>query len=298
MATEIKLKFCGNPVTAEEFSLIKEMTEEFWGISRTELAETLCELMEWKRPNGRLKGVECRQFLEELEARAVIHLPKPRRGKPKGTRSKAGRSKQGEAEQPIKGSVKNVRPITLVKTETREDRELWKELVDRYHYLGFKTPFGACLRYLIRTVGQKPRTLGCMQFSSPAWALEQRDEWIGWDFETRKAQLQLIVQNSRFLILPWIEVKGLASHVLSKAARQISLDWELAFKRRPVLLETFVDPAKFAGTCYRAANWIHLGETKGRGRMDREKSYQEPVRSIWVYPLVREFRAALLGELS
>ncbi len=136
---ETRYKFCGKPVTEEELSLIKEMAIEFWGISRTELAETLCELLEWKRPTGRLKGVECRQFLEELESLAVIRLPKPRQGKPKGARAKAGRSAKGEIDQSIKGTVKNLAGVILVKTETRIDRELWKELVDRYHYLGFKT---------------------------------------------------------------------------------------------------------------------------------------------------------------
>ena len=296
MTTLTRHKFCGKPVTEEEFSLIKEMSEEFWGISRTELAETLCELLEWKRPNGRLKGVECRQFLEELEAQSIIRLPKPRQGKPKGARAKAGRSKKGEAEAPIQGTVKDLDPVTLVKIETRKDRDYWKELVDRYHYLGFKTPFGACIRYLIKTVGPESRTLGCLQFSSPAWALEQRDEWIGWDCETRKARLQLIVQNSRFLLLPWVEVKGLASHVLSKATKQVPQDWETAFSLRPALMETFVDRDRFTGTCYRAANWTHLGETKGRGRMDRNNRNEEPVRSIWVYPLARKFRATLLGE--
>jgi hypothetical protein len=296
MTTETRLKFCGKAVTTEEFALIKEMTEEFWGISRTELAETLCELLEWKRPNGRLKGVECRQFLEELEIKSLIRLPKPRAGKPKGSRAKADRSKQGEAAAPIHGSVKDIGSVQLVQVEARQDRELWKELIDRYHYLGFKTPFGACLRYLIRSEGAEPQVLGCLQFSSPAWSLAPRDEWIGWDRETRKERLQLIVQNSRFLLLPWVEVKRLASHVLSKAAKQLPRDWEAAFNRRPVLLETFVDQERFLGTCYRAANWVHVGETKGRGRMDRHQRHQEPVRSIWVYPLARKFRGALLGE--
>ena len=296
MTSQTPYKFCGKPVTKEEMDLIKEMAQEFWGISRTELAETLCELLEWKRPSGRLKGVECRDFLEELEARSVIKLPKPRQGKPKGTRSKAGRSQRGEADQPIRGRVKDLGKVVLTKVESVKDRELWKELVDRYHYLGFKTPFGAYLRYLITSQEPQPRMLGCLQFSSPAWALEKRDEWIGWDGETRKARLQLIVQNSRFLLLPWIEVKGLASHVLSKAARQVPGDWQACFKQRPVLLETFVDRERFKGTCYRAANWTYLGETKGRGRMDRNNRNPELVRSIWVYPLSRNFRSALLGE--
>ena len=293
---ETRYKFCGKPVTREELALIKEMSEEFWGISRTELAETLCELLEWKRPSGRLKGVECRQFLEELEAESEIRLPKPRKGKPKGTRSRAVRTRQGETESPIKVSVKDLGGVVLRKVSSQKDRNLWKELVDRYHYLGFKTPFGGYVRYLIETGEEKPRRLGCLQFSSPAWALSERDDWIGWDAAGRKSRLQLIVQNSRFLILPWVEVKGLASHVLSKAARQVAKDWEEVFNQRPVLLETFVDQQRFAGTCYRAANWIYLGETKGRGRMDRNHQHQEPVRSVWVYPLEGRSRQVLRGE--
>jgi len=296
MATQTKWSFCGNPVLQQELDLIVEMTEEFWGISRTELAETLCELLEWKRPNGRLKGVECRQFLEELEAASLIQLPKPRPGKPKGARAKAGRSQRGDKQQAIQCQVKDLGGVMLLKVDTMEHRELWKELIDRYHYLGFKTPFGACLRYLIQTREPQPRLLGCLQFSSPAWALEERDAWIGWDGVTRKKYLQLIVQNSRFLILPWVEVKGLASHVLSQAAKQLPRDWEGAFHQKPALLETFVDRLRFSGTCYRAANWIYLGETKGRGRMDREQRKGEPIRSIWVYPLGRHYRAFLLGE--
>ncbi len=296
MVEDIELKFCGNPVKVNELALIKEMAEEFWGISRTELAETLCELLDWKRPNGQQKGVECRQFLEKLETLSVIKLPKPRRGKPKGASAKTGRSSQGEVQKLLETTVGDLRPLTLKKAVNRKDLELWKELADRYHYLGFKTPFGACLRYLIQTSEMEPRLLGCLQFSSPAWALEPRDEWIGWNSETRKAGLQLIVQNSRFLLLPWVRVKGLASHVLGKAARQISFDWDEAFNRRPILLETFIDREKYSGTCYRAANWIYLGNTKGRGRMDRENRCQEPVRSIWVYPLVSNFRTVLLGK--
>jgi hypothetical protein len=295
MAKDLGLKFCGNPVTRQELDLLKEMSEEFWGISRTELAATICETLGWKRPNGRLKDVECRQFLEKLEAASLIRLPKPRRTKPKGARARAGRSEKGEEGQAIKGQVKDLGQIELLKVERREDRELWKELIDRYHYLGFKTPFGACLRYLIRTREPKPRILGCLQFSSPAWALDERDRWIGWDANTRKKHLQRIVQNSRFLLLPWVEVKGLASHVLSRAAKKLPGDWEHAFKQKPVLLETFVDRDRFKGTCYRAANWVRLGETKGRGRMDREQRKEEPVRSIWVYPLQRTFRTILLG---
>ncbi|CAM2068052.1 DUF4338 domain-containing protein [Sulfidibacter corallicola] len=261
------------------------------------MAETLCELLDWKRPSGRLKGVECRQFLEQLEAAGIIRLPKPRQGKPKGARAKAGRSDCGDAQTPIQCKLNELGGVVLRHVATPKDRALWKELMDRYHYLGFKTPFGACLRYVIQTAEAEPRVLGCLQFSSPAWALEERDRWIGWTLESRKARLQRIVQNSRFLLLPWVEVKSLASHVLSLVTKQLPDDWERAFHQRPLLLETFVDTQRFTGTCYRAANWRYLGMTKGRGRMDREGRRPEPVRAIWVYPLHRKCRALLRGDV-
>jgi len=273
------LKFCGKIVSDDQIKLIQELSEDFWGISRTELASTTCELLEWKRPNGTLKTVECRQFLEEMEARSLIRLPKPRRRKPKGSKTRTRRTARGEEGTPLSGSVKNVKHVELILVEKAEDRELWKELVDRYHYLGFKVPFGACLRYLVKVKEPEERVVGCLQFSSPAWRVGVRDAWIGWDESLREERLQSIVQNSRFLILPWCKVKNLASHVLSLTSSKLALDWEKAFSVRPLLLETFVDHERFKGTCYRAANWIYLGETRGRGRMDRKHEHPTvPIR--------------------
>ena len=150
-------------------------------------------------------------------------------------------------------------------------RAVWRELVARHHYLGDVVPYGAQLRYLISISTPDREIAGCLQFSSPAWKLETRDRWIGWDDRARRANLQRIVNNSRFLILPWIRIKGLASHVLSLAASGLVDDWEEAYAVRPVLLETFVETGRFDGTCYKAANWIVLGETAGRGRQDRAK---------------------------
>jgi hypothetical protein len=134
---------------------------------------------------------------------------------------------------------------------------------------------------------------GCLQFSSPAWKLESRDSWLGWDAETRKANLQKIVNNTRFLILPWIRIKGLASHVLSRSASILVEDWEEAYAVRPVLLETFVEKDRFDGTCYKAANWIAIGETTGRGRQDRDKTFSEPVKTCLVRPLASDYRRRL-----
>lgn len=289
----VPIKFCGKRVSDDGMKLVRELSEEFWGISRTELASTVCELLDWKRPGGGLKIVECLSFLEDLAERTLIVLPKPRRGKPKGAKTRAKRTAAGEQGAPLEGSFRDIGPASLARVENTEGRELWKELVDRYHYLGFKVPFGACVPYLVLVKRPEPRVVGCLQFSSPAWKVEARDAWIGWDAATREKYLQRVVQNSRFLILPWCKVKGLASHVLGLAARQVGADWEAFFKVKPLLLETFVDVSRFKGTCYRAANWIHLGETQGRGRMDRHHAHAETLKSVWVYPLSRNYRTGL-----
>lgn len=289
----VPIKFCGHRVTDEEMNLIRELSEEFWGISRTELASTVCELLGWKRPGGGLKTVECRQFLERLASKSMLTLPKPRQGKPKGAKTRARGTSEGEHAAPLEGRVKDVKPVSLVRVEETADRELWKELVDRYHYLGFKVAFGGCLRYLIKVKQPVDQVVGCLQFSSPAWKVRARDAWIGWDATTREKHLQKVVQNSRFLILPWCKVPGLASHILGLAAKRVGEDWAAAFHVRPVMLETFVEKDRFKGTCYRAANWVYLGETQGRGRMDRTHKKSEPVKSVWVYPLARSFREVL-----
>jgi hypothetical protein len=175
----------------------------------------------------------------------------------------------------------------------QEQRRLWYEYIDRYHYLGYQLPFGAQLRYFIKSQTSGD-ILGCFQFSSPAWKMAPRDRWIGWSDPARKANLQKIVNNSRFLILPWVEVKNLASTALSLAARSVVEDWHRCYGCRPVLMETLVDRSRFAGTCYRAANWVHLGQTTGRGRMDRDNTRQgAAVKDIYVYPLSSRFRRQL-----
>jgi hypothetical protein len=180
----------------------------------------------------------------------------------------------------------------------RSERLLWRELVGRYHYLGHKVPFGAHLRYLIEVSRPTPRTVGCLQVSSPAWKMAPRDRWIGWNDEVRQLNLQRIVNNSRFLLLPWVEVRNLASSVLALLARQVPDEWEKAYAVRPLLLETLVDERRFSGTCYRAANWVRLGVTQGRGRMDREnKRHGESPKIIYVYPLQRQARQLLVQTL-
>jgi hypothetical protein len=180
----------------------------------------------------------------------------------------------------------------------QKDRLLWLELVDRYHYLGHKVPFGAHLRYLIEAGRPTPMVVGCLQVSSPAWKMALRGRWIGWSEEVRKRNLQRVVNNSRFLLLPWVRVRNLASCVLAQMARQLPDEWEETYKLRPLIVETLVDERRFRGTCYRAANWIRLGVTTGRGRMDRNnKLHGAAPKVIFVYPLVRSARKELCGQV-
>ncbi len=293
MPSVISEKFCGQTISQDQFEEIASIIAMFPKLSRAELANTICELFSWKRPTGKLKSIECRQFLERLDAKGLIQLPANRSTHKPRTKNAIDRTSKTKSQPVISMKVKELRPLKLHKVEAHDERQLWYEYVDRYHYLGYKIPFGAQLRYFIQSESNHTR-LGCLQFSSPAWQMSPRDRWIGWTGEQRKRNLQLIVNNSRFLIFPWMEVKNLASAVLSLAAKTIPEDWFDAFGYRPVLMETLVDKKRFSGTCYRAANWIHVGETTGRGRMDREnKRHGKAVKDIYLYPLVKNYRQTL-----
>lgn len=289
-------RFCGRTFTGDEVDQIKEIVSTCNGISRTELASTVCELFDWKRPTGRLKTVECRQFLEYLQAQGILDLPNRKGGRPKGVKGAIKRTGKARASGIIIGHVNDFYPLKLRKVTSKAQRELWYEYIDRYHYLGYQLPFGAQLRYFIESGNGKDLILGCLQFSSPAWKMAARERWIGWSDEQRQRNLQKVVNNSRFLILPWVKVKNLASSVLSLAIRSVSKDWQSSYGYRPVVMETLVDRSRFAGTCYKAANFICVGSTTGRGRMDRNHaSHGQSPKDIYVYPLSSRFRQELSG---
>jgi hypothetical protein len=280
--------FCGRLFTATELSLVREVVETFGGLSRIELARTVCELLEWTRPNGGLKARECLDVLERLERDGLIELPAKRPGRPTGRRTGIPHTAQGDMRPPLEGELSGLQPIVLELVEDEGQRRLFRELVGRHHYLGHAVPFGAHLRYLAYASKPERRVVGCLQFSSPAWKMAVRDRWIGWDEATRKRKLQRIVSNSRFLLLPWVRVANLASTVLSLGARRVEGDWAERYGIEPLLLETLVDRSRYRGGCYRAANWVELGVTAGRGRMDREHTrHQASPKTVLVYPLVR-----------
>ena len=289
--------FVGHEVGVEDLGLIREVVGRFGGLSRGELAETVCELLAWTRPTGRLKGRECRAFLERLEAAGAITLPGKRIGRPVGSRTRVPVTVRGDAQAEITGTVRDIAPIVIERVETPDDRLLFRELVGRHHYLGHTVPFGAHLRYLVYASQPQRSVVACVQFSSPAWRMASRDAWIGWDEATRATHLPRVVNNSRFLILPWVRVRNLASTILSRVARQLPADWAARYGTTPVLLETLVDPARFDGASYRAANWTVVGRTTGGGR--REQARPREARApklVLLYPLAPDAARQLRGR--
>lgn len=272
---------------------MRVVAHDYAGLGVTEIARTVCELLEWRRPNGGLKNHECRQLLERLQAEGVVTLPPLRKTKGKGAQ-RVDISQQSFAPDAVECAARECEPLELALVQGPVESRLWREYMERHHYLGCRVPFGANLRYWVRN---RDRELACLLWTSPAWKMQARDAWIGWNDEQRKCNLQCIVNNGRFLILPWVRVKGLASKILALSARQMPTDWQAQYGHRPLLLETLVDANRFRGTCYRAANWICVGQTTGRGRMDREhKAHGQAIKNVYVYPLVRAARQRLRGD--
>ena len=280
-------RFGGRRLTPRELALVREVAAIGGGLSRAELAKTVCELLGWRRPNGSLRGLECRRWLEELESCGWLALPAKRSRRPVGRATRVPVSERGEPGAVLTGTVREFAPVVLEWVKKPAEQALFRELVGRYHYLGYRLPYGAQLRYLVFVSQPRRQVVGCVQFSSPAWRMAARDRWIGWEEEARRRNLQRVVSNSRFLILPWVRVKNLASRVLAEATRRLAAEWPVRYGVEPLLVETLVDSERFRGTCYRAANWQELGTTSGRGRMDREhQRHGLAAKTVWIYPLV------------
>jgi hypothetical protein len=271
---------------------MRQVTHDYAGLGVTEIPRTICELLAWKRPNGGLKNHECRQLLERLQADGVVTLPALRNLGGRGPRREHLFQPLVEPE-PVECAASECEPLELAFVEGEVESRRWRVHVESYHYLGWRVPFGANLRYWVRN---RDRELACLLWTSPAWKMHARDAWIGWSDEQRKRTLQWIVNNGRFLILPWVRVKGLASKILALSARHMPSDRQTQHGYRPLLPETLVDSRRFRGTCYRAANWLHVGQTSGRGRMDREHQRHGQAIKDYVYPLVRDARQRLRGD--
>jgi len=285
------LSFCGRELKPEELDLIRQITRDFSTLSLTELAFTVCELLEWRRPNGGLKSAECYDFLQALHGRGWLPWLslQPKKLRPRSTQW----DERSDTQAPLNGSIGDHLPVQLQLLDNSDDRRLFRQYIQRYHYLGYKVPYGAQLRYFVRSLEPPCPLLACLLFTSAAWKMAPRDAYIGWSQAAHQANLPLVVNHSRFLILPWVRVPNLASHILSLAARQMPLDWLAAYRAQPVLLETLVDATRYHGGCYRAANWTEVGLTQGRGRMDRSGKAQGVRKHIFLFPLHRHWRERL-----
>jgi hypothetical protein len=283
------IRYCGRVFEADEIERIRGLIASRPPKNRAELSRLVCEALGWYKPDGRPKQMSCRVAMLRMERDGVIALPPAQRRNGNGVQRRRV-SPRSDARAPLFVPRDGLGSVSLRPVETSAESSLWNELIERYHYLGYKPLAGAQMRYLAFW-GRE--LLGVMGFGAAAWSLGPRDRFIGWSSEDRKRKLHLVVQNARFLILPWVGSPNLASRMLGLVARRLPADWKARYRYRPVLLETFVEVERFRGTCYRAANWIHLGRTQGRGKLDRRHQRPLPLKEIFVYPLDRQFRKAL-----
>ena len=280
----------------EDVAYIRTFVKRFPGLSRTELTCTLCEHLDWLTPAGRPKFEACSKLLARMEEAGELRLPSLRKDKSHpGPRSCAptGASARADPAVPLVRSLSELDTVRLRLASDPEEERLWNDAVERHHLLGYKKPFGYWARYFIESAGH---WLGCILLSGAAKAMTARDRWIGWNDRQRLKNLPWVVNNSRFLIFPGVEVANLASHVLAQLARRVGDDWQARWGYRPLLLETFVDPARFRGSCYRAAGWALLGRTSGEGLVRPGKHYQTSPKLIFAKPLQADFRALLCSK--
>ena len=278
------MEVCGQRFSDETIRRIQAAVDEDSGLTRTRLSRQVCEWLDWRTKKGKIKQVSCRVALVKLERKGVLRLPTAREFA--GANKRAGKAKARRTEPtPWTGKLDKLQPIELILIGSAGSRasQEWNELMSRHHYLGAGPLCGAQLRYLVHSPHYG--YLGGLAFSSAAWRLEARDQWIGWSEPARRQNLSRIIANSRFLIVPHVKVPNLASHVLGMVLRRIRADWMARYGEDPVLVETFVEKSRFRGTCYQAGNWITAGETKGRGRQDQKNQHALGIKKVLLYPL-------------
>lgn len=284
---------CGREITVQEIEEIKEMISVFCRLSRIELAQTIAENLQWYSASGTNKIDACLKLLEKLELQGILQLPEKQTELTPRVKKKLAITEKTALQPEIVCKLKELGPVELEIVKDRNIVALWNEYVERYHYLGYKKPFGYTMRYFIKS--ERGR-IGCVLFCGASKAMRIRDYWIGWTETQRLRNLAWVINNARFLIFPWVKVKNLASHALGRINRQIRFQWKESWGYSPVLMETFVDPANYQGTCYKAANWQCLGMTTGQGLVRKGKSYTTSPKKLFVKPLVKNYREQLCSE--
>lgn len=287
-AEQSPFRYCGRTFSLDEIESIRKITDDPWHTTRADIVRAVCEALNWVKPDGQPKLLTCQIALKRMEAHGVIWLPLPTR-EPAGFKPPAFTA-ASELQAPIIGSRGDLQALRLAPVTARADARLWNELMARYHYLGARPMAGAQIRYLAY---DGDHVLAGLGFGAAAWRLAPRDRFIGWTATEREAHIHLVVENRRFLILPWVQVRGLASSLLSLALRRLPQDFEQRYTYRPVLVETFVERDRFAGTSYAAANWVLVGQSRGLGRLASAGRPTKPIKDIWLYPLDASFRTVL-----
>ena len=269
---------------------IAEVIAHHPGMKRTPLSRVICEALDWRGANGRLCEMACRVTMLRLEADGLIELPPSQIRQPR-QRARFAPTALSDAQPAITAAVHELASLSMHVVQGRgADSRLWNETMARYHYLGYTPMSGQQLRYSVYAGEQ---LVALISFAAAAWKLADRERYEGWTDAQRRSTLHRVVNNTRFLILPWVHSPGLASKVLGMAARRLPADWQQRYGFAPVLLETFVESPRHKGTCYRAANWQLIGRTTGRGKTSTDHAAQLPAKDVWLYPLRRDFRAVL-----
>jgi Domain of unknown function (DUF4338) len=283
-------QYRGRVITAKDIAFIRQLMAAYPRASRRALSAKLCEAWQWKQANGALRDMVCRGLLLMLHRAGEIELPPVRYTPPNPLAKREQPAAMRIDTTPIQGSLSQLQPIEFQLVRRTPDEPLFNSLMEHHHYLGYEQPVGEHLKYVAWAQG---RPIACLAWSSAPRHLGSRDRFIGWSAAARRRNLHFLAYNTRFLILPWIEVPHLASHLLGRMAKRLSEDWERLYQHPIYFLETFVDPTRFRGTCYRAANWILLGPTTGRGKDDQTNRPNRSIKEVLGYPLTRRFRELL-----
>ena len=291
--SEVLLSFRGRQIRSAEVEFLRRLIAENPGLSRYRLSLRVCAAWNWVQPNGHSRDMVCRSLMLRLHRAGFIQLPEPRsKGVNNAIRHRRVPEVPAVAQTPITGSVAALGALEIRLVRRREGEALFGQLLQQHHYLGYSRPVGEHLKYLVFA---QNRPVACLGWSSAPLKLNLRDEFVGAPQAAYRHNLPLIAYNSRYLILPWIQVPNLASHLLARIARRISADWQNLYHHPVQLLESFVDIERFQGTCYRAANWKLLGRSQGRGTKSRDTGPKASIKELWVYPLSSDFRAKLLA---
>lgn len=288
---ELEIKYQGKIATRQDVEFIKQLIAENPTDSRRALSQKLCRAWDWVQPNGALRDMVCRGFMLGLDSAGYIKLP-PRKFTPNNPLVNRKKPPKVEIDQtPIEAPVSKLAPLEILQVRQTGFEQLFNGLIAQHHYLGYCHPVGEHLKYIVFTNG---RPIACFAWSSSPRHIGCRDRFIGWSPDVRRKNIRLIAYNSRFLILPWVRCDFLASHLLGRIAKILPADWESVYRHPLYFLETFIDPERgFKGTCYKAANWIYLGETTGRGKNDQTHKPNRSIKAVLGYPLSKNFRKLL-----